>query len=35
MTQDNIYGYASFSGEPDMKHVLRVADDAPDFVNLD
>jgi hypothetical protein len=22
------------SGEPDMKHVLRVADDAPDFVNL-
>jgi hypothetical protein len=23
------------SGEPDMKHVLRVADDAPDFVNLD
>ncbi|MGA1753420.1 MAG: hypothetical protein ACO395_08735, partial [Pontimonas sp.] len=23
------------SGEPDMKHVLRVADDAPEFVNLD
>lgn len=29
-----VIGFLS-SGEPDMKHVLRVADDAPEFVNLD